>query len=55
MFYRIIVDIYDKEIPLEKPEVMQEALELLDNVGEIRQYLKETGMSSEFFERLPTA
>ena len=45
-------ELYDKEIPLEKPEVMQEALELLDNVGEIRQYLKETGMSSEFFERL---
>ena len=45
-------ELYDKDIPSERPEVMQEALELLDSVGEIRHYLKETGMSSEFFEKL---
>ncbi len=45
-------ELYDNVIPSEQPEVMLEALELLDNVGEIKHYLKETGMSSEFFEKL---
>lgn len=43
-------ELYDNVIPSEQPEVMLEALELLDNVGEIKHYLKETGMSSEFLK-----
>lgn len=45
-------ELYDTDIPAEQPEVMYEALELLDKVGEINHYLRKTGMSSSFFEKL---
>jgi len=45
-------ELYDQSIAIEKPEIIKEALSLLDSIGEIKHYIDDNGMTISFFEDL---